>query len=200
MPGSQLNYDSQAIIVDVVGQLWAGLAVPAAAARLTLHTDGTPESVANPNAIHLGHTKEGAKISIVSSITKHFADEEAAAIKATVEQTEFMVEGTFLQLIDEDVLKKMTAGFGTYTTAAGYKEFAIGRKTLDYESVALIFPTPMDKTKFAVAHIYNALNEGGLGFGVSRKGMSETPFKFVGYGLTSRAAGDSLGKYWWQIA
>jgi hypothetical protein len=199
MAGSSKNFDTQTIIVDSVGEIWAGLAVPAANARITLYTDGTPESVANPNAIHLGHTKEGAKITINSSITKHYADEEAAPIKATVEQTEFMIEGNFLQLLDEDVLKKLTAGFGTYGTAAGYKQFQIGRRALVYESIALIFPTPADITKFAVGHIYNAINEGGLGFGVSRKGMAESPFKFVGYGLTSRAASDSLGNYWWQI-
>lgn len=200
MAATATNYDTTKIIVDTVGQLWADLGVPSAGGRITLAADGTPDSVTNPNAIHLGHTKEGSKVNIVSSITKHYADEEASPIKATVEQTEFTLEGAFLQLLDEDILKKVTAGFGSYSTASGYKQFQIGRKVLAYTSVALIFPTPEDVTKFAVVNIYNAINEGGLGFGVSRKGMSESPFKFVGYGLTSRAGADSLGNYWWQIA
>lgn len=200
MAGTATNYDTTTIIVDTKAQLWASLAVPSAGARLTLDTDGTPDGTANPSAIHLGHTKEGAKVTIVSAITKHYVDELAEPIKATVETTDMMIEGSFVQLLDEDVLKKITPGFGTYATGSGYKEFAIGRVALAYTSLAMIFPTPADTTKFAVVHIYNALNEGGLGFNISRKGMSDSPFKFVGYGLSSRAATDTIGKYWWQIA
>lgn len=199
MAGTATNYDTSTIIVDVVGQVWANLAVPGAGARITLHTDGTPDATANPSAIHLGHTKEGSKVTISSSITKHFVDELEAPFKASVDATDMMIEGIFTQLLDEDVLKQITAPFGTYATASGYKEFAIGRKVLPYTSLALIFPTPADVTKFAVAHIYNGLNESGLSFSVSRKNMAETPFKFVAYGLSSRAATDTVGKYWWQI-
>ncbi len=200
MAGTALNNDTTTIVVDRVAQLWAGLAVPSAGARLTLDADGTPDATANPNAIHLGHTIEGTTISIVAAITKHFVDELEAPFKASVDATDMMFEGRFAQVMDEDVLKQITAPFGTYATGSGYKEFSIGRKTLTYTSLALIFPTPMDSTKFAVAHIYNGLNEAGLTYSVSRKGMADTPFKFVAYGLSTRAAGDTVGKYWWQIA
>src|SRR5574343_167647 len=99
MAGTATNYDSTTIVVDTVGQLWAGLAVPGAGARLTLDTDGTPDSTANPSAIHLGHTKEGSKVTIVSSITKYYADEEASPIKAVVDATDMSIEGSFLQLL-----------------------------------------------------------------------------------------------------
>lgn len=198
---SPTNYDSTVIVVDTVAQIWAGLAVPGAGARLALHSDGTPDSSvgANPNAIHLGHTKEGVKLTISTGLTKHYVDELAEPIKATVDANEMMFEGEFLQVLDEDVLKKLTAPFGTYSSGSGYKEFSIGRKTLAYDSIALIFPTPNDVTKFAVAHIYNGINEAGLSYQVSRKGMPSTPFKFVAYGLSSRASTDSVGKYWWQV-
>lgn len=200
MAGTATNYDPTVIVVDTVAQIWAGLAVPAASARLSLHTDGTPDATANPNAIHLGHTKEGSKITIVSSLAKHFADEEAVPIKATVDVTDMSIEGEFLQVLDDDVLKKLTAPFGTYATASGYKQWTIGRKTLTYDSVAMIWPTPADATKFAVAHIYNGINEAGLSFQISRKGMASAPFKFVAYAITSRAAADAVGNYWYQIA
>ncbi len=200
MAGTATNYDSQTIITDRVGQIWAGLAVPSASARLTLDTDGTPDATANPNAVHLGHTKEGATITVASTLTKFYADELETPIKSSVDATEMMIEGVFLQVMDEDVLKQITAPFGTYATGSGYKEFSIGRKTLTYTSVAIIYPTPQDVAKFAVAHIYQGLNEAGLNFSVSRKGMSETPFKFVAYGLSSRAATDTVGKLWYQTA
>jgi hypothetical protein len=200
MAGTATNYDTTTFVVDTIGQLWAGLAVPAAGARLTLDADGTPDSVANPNAIHLGHTKDGTRVTITNTLTKHYVDEVAAPVKTTVETVDMMFEGTFHQILDEDVLKKITAGFGTYSTAAGYKQFTIGTKSLTYESVALIYPHPNDVTKFVVVHMYNAINEGGLGYGVSRKTLAETPFKFVAYALTSRAKADSVGNHWHQIA
>lgn len=200
MAGTSTNFDTTTIIVDRVAQIWANLAVPSGGARLTLDADGTPDATANPSAIHLGHTIEGTTLTIASSLTKHFVDELEAPFKASVDATEMMFEGRFAQVMDEDVLKQITAPFGTYATGSGYKEFAIGRKTLSYSSIALIWATPMDSTKYAVAHIYNGLNEGGLNFGVTRKGMADTPFKFVAYGLSTRAVTDTVGKYWWQIA
>lgn len=197
---SSTNYDPTVIVVDTVAQIWAGLAIPGAGARLTLHTDGTPDATTNSSAIHLGHTKEGSKITIVSSMSKHFADEEAAPIKSTIDVTDMSIEGEFLQVLDDDVLKKLTAPFGTYGTSTGYKEWTIGRKALTYDSVAMIWPTPADPTKFAVAHIYSAINEAGLAFQISRKGMSSTPFKFVAHAITSRAKADSVGNYWYMIA
>ncbi len=200
MAGTATNYDTTTIIVDRVAQVWAGLAIPSASARLTLDADGTPDATANPNAIHLGHTVEGTTITIASALTKHFVDELEAPFKSSVDATEMMFEGRFAQVMDEDVLKQITAPFGTYATGSGYKEFSIGRKTLTYTSVAIIFPTPQDVTKFAVAHIYNGLNEAGLAFSISRKGMADTPFKFVAYGLSTRAVTDTVGKYWYQTA
>jgi len=199
MAGTATNYDTSTIPVDVVGQVWAGLATPSAGARITLHTDGTPDATANPNAIHLGHTKEGSKVTITASQIKHYADEVATPIKATVDVVDMMIEGSFLQIMDADVLKKLTDGFGTYGTGSGYVENTIGRKTLAYQSVALIWPTPADATKFAVAHIYQAINEAGLSWQISRKGMSETPFKFVAFAIASRAAADQVGNYWYQV-
>lgn len=196
---STTNYDSTVIVVDTVAQIWAGLAVPGAGARLTLHSDGTPDATTNTSAVHLGHTKEGVKLTIETSLTKHYVDELAEPIKATLDTTSMMFEGEFLQVLDDDVLKKLTAPFGTAGTGAGYKEFTIGRKKLTYDSIALIFPTPADSTKYAVAHIYNGINESGLNFSINRKGMAGTPFKFVAYGLSSRATADSVGNYWWQV-
>jgi hypothetical protein len=148
----------------------------------------------------LGHTREGSKITIVSSLAKHFADEEAAPIKATVDVTDMMIEAELLQVMDTDILDSITAPFGSYSTGTGYKQYTVGRKTLTYTSCALIWPTPMDVTKFAVAHIYNGINEAGLSYSISRKGMGATPVKLVAYALTSRAAADAVGNHWWQIA
>jgi hypothetical protein len=48
--------------------------------------------------------------------------------------------------------------------------------------------------------MYAGLNEAGLSHAISRKGMAEIPFKFVAYGIASRAAADRVGNYWRQVA
>jgi hypothetical protein len=200
MAGTATRYDSTKIRTSSVGQLWANLAVPSAAARLTLHTDGTPESVANPTAVHLGHTAEGTEVTINFEVTDHTADEVLYPIATSVNASSMEIAGDLIQIFDEETLKVLSAGFGTYATAAGYREFAFGTKpSLTYSSIALIWPTQMDATKFAVAHMYNGFNVGGLKLKVDRTGRSQSPFQFRAYALTSRAATDQLGKYWWQI-
>lgn len=206
MAGTATNFDTTTIIVDRVAQLWAGVATPGAGGRMTLAVDPgdsankTPDATANPSAIHLGFTREGCKVNFASSETLHYADEIDTPLFSTVEQTDASIEGELLQIMDEDVLQKLTTSFGTYATGSGYKEISIGKKTLVYTGVALIWPTAQDVTKFAVAHLYQARNTAGLSFSISRKGMSGTPFKFQGYAIASRAAADRVGKYWYETA
>lgn len=200
MAGTATRYSTNTIRAGSVGQIWANVAVPGAGGRLTLHTDGTPESVANPSAIHLGHTDAGTKITMNMTVTDHFADELPYPIKSSQDTTSMEISGNFLQILDEGILARMTENFGTYSTAAGYKQFSIGTPAaLLYAPIAFIFPTPMDTTKFAVVHLYNAMNVAGLDITVDRKGRSMSPFTFRAYALSARASTDQLGSYWWQI-
>lgn len=200
MPGSSLRYSTNTIRAGSVGQIWTGVAVPGVGGRLTLHTDGTPESVANPGAIHLGHTDAGTKITINMTVTDHFVDEVPYPVKASHDVTSFEISGNIVQVVDEAILTALTENFATYSTAAGYKQFSIGTPAaLAFRTVTLIVPTPMDATKFLVAQAYNAMNVAGLDITVDRKGRSMTPFNFRAYALTARAANDTLGAYWWQI-
>jgi hypothetical protein len=200
MAGTATRYDATKIRAGQIGQLWANLAIPAAGARLTLATDGTPDATANPTAVHLGMTKAGSTGKIGMTVTDQFADEFPDPIASSYDQTEVTLDGALIQIFDEEMLKIVTANFGSYATAAGYKQFTFGSKALTYPSIALIFPTQMDPTKFAVFQLYKAMNVSGLTIGaIDRKGMSETPFSFKGYGIPSRAAGDTHSSYWWQI-
>jgi hypothetical protein len=200
MAGTATRYDSTKIRAGSVGQLWAGLAVPGAGGRLTLFTDGTPDATANPNAKHLGHTDAGTTCTLGMTITDHFVDEAPYPVQSSFDTSSMEISGSLVQIFDEEMLKVITANIGTYSTAAGYKQFTIGTAAaLAYSSIALIFPTQMDPTKFAVFHIYNGLNTNGMTFAVDRKGRSTTPFTIKGYALTARASADQMGNYWWQI-
>ena len=57
-----------------------------------------------------------------------------------------------------------------------------------------------DTTKWGVFNIYSALNDSGVEWAQSRKELGFTPANFVGYEITSRAATDTLGNFWKQIA
>lgn len=201
MAGTATNYDVLTIPQGVIAQVWTGLAVPTAGNRLTLHTDGTPESVANPSAVHLGHTDAGLTITASETTSDFFADELAAPIGSSIDQLTLTISGTLLQVNDEDVIKVLGANVGTYSTAAGYKQFTLGFKSsITYTSSAVIYPSPQDATKFAVFHLYSARSTAGFTFSLGRKQRAGTPFTLTGYGVSGRASADSFGNYWWQIA
>jgi hypothetical protein len=200
MAGTATNYDILTIPAGVIAQVWTGVAVPSVGNRLTLHTDGTPDSTANPTAVHLGHTDAGLTVTATETTTDFFADELPTPIGSGIDSLSVSISGTLLQVNDEDVMKVMAANFGTYSTAAGYKQLTLGFKSaISYTSSAIIYPSPADATKFAVFHLYSARNTAGFTFALGRKTRAGTPFTLTGYGVSGRASADSYGNYWWQI-
>lgn len=198
MAGTATNWNVQAI-TSTEGQLWAGLSIPAAGARLTLHTDGTPDATANPNAKHLGMTREGAKYMVKPTIEDYFADEFPSPIKSKVTGLEAAITAELLQVTDSALLEILSAGFGTKASGTGYEEISLGAIALVYTSIALIFPLEADPTKFGVFHLYKTRNDGGIESEIGRKKLSGLPVSFKGLAVTSRAAADTTGKWWKQV-
>lgn len=199
MAGTATNNDVT-VIANSPGQLWAGLAIPAGGAALTLDTDGTPDATANPSAIHLGMTREGAVFNVKPAFEQFYADEFSSPIKVRMTALEATLSAELLQITDADVLQKITAGFGTYSSALGYERTTFGVGVQSYTSIALIFPTEADVTKFAVFHLYKAFNENGLdSVAITRKGMSGINVMFRGVDITTRTATDTVGAYWKQV-
>ncbi len=77
MAGTAKNYNANQIVLGP-SDLWLNVAVPSAASRLTLHTDGTPDDAANPNAIHLGMTAAGTTFEYVPEVQDFTSDELTA--------------------------------------------------------------------------------------------------------------------------
>ena len=201
MPGTAVSWKT-ANIAQNAGQLWGLLAIPGAAARITLHTDGTPESVANPNAIHYGATQEGARLMVKPTYDKYYVDEFRAPIVTNIGELAAGIAASLVGVTDmEFVIKNALPGVGTYaTTASTFKEVRFGTTAIVYQSVAHIFPLIEDTTKWAIWNLYSALNDAGVEFAVGRKQLGFTPVNFVGYEITTRAATDTVGNYWKQIA
>lgn len=199
MAGTAPNWRVAAVAQNP-GQLWADLAIPGAGARLTLDADGTPDATANPNAMHLGATREGAKLMIKSSFTNYEADEFTSPIITNLEKVDMGIAAELLGVTDMELVEFLLPGVGTSASAAGYEQIKVGRKAITYSSLALIFPRNDDPTRFAVFHIYRGLNDAGIEWAQGRKVMGGIPVNFVGYEITTRAQNDTVGSYWKQVA
>ena len=198
MAGTATDWNVAAI-ANTKGQIWANLAIPGAGARITLATDGTPDATANPNAKHLGMTREGAAFLVKPKYDQYYADEFVAPIKTNLTEQEMMITAELLQVTDTALLELLTPGVGTKSTGTGYEQVTFGQRALAYTSVAVIFPTEADPTKFAVFHLYKAMNEGGIDMKVGRKQLTGLPVSFRGYDITSRATADLSGSFWKQV-
>lgn len=195
-----LRYDVAKIPAGVIAYLFVNVAVPGAGARITVDSDGTPDETENPLAKHLGHTDAGLTFTASVTPQEFFVDEVAPPAKRGIDSAVVSISGTLTQVNDEEVMKFLLADIGTYSTAAGYKQFQLGIKaSLTNTSVAVIYPNPDDPTKFSVWHLYSAANTQGVTFTIGRKTRAGTPFTINGYPITSRASTDSFGNVWWGI-
>lgn len=200
MAGTAPSWRTTALAQNA-GQFWGSLALPGAGARITLAADGTPDATANTTAFHYGATKAGSKLMIKSTQTKFYVDEFRAPIVTNIDSIEMGISAELVAVTDMDVITKLLPGVGTYaTTASTFKEVRVGIKAITYECVALIFPLIEDTAKYGIFNIYSALNDTGVEWTQSRKELGFMPVSFVGYEITSRAATDTLGNYWKQIA
>jgi hypothetical protein len=54
-------------------------------------------------------------------------------------------------------------------------------------------------TLFNVVQIYKTFNKAGWSFPATRKNPANLPFEFEGLAITTRAAGDQVGKIWHKV-
>jgi hypothetical protein len=199
MAGTAKSYNTAYVELGP-GDVWIDVATPGAGARVTIHTDGTPESVANPSAEHLGMTLDGARIIYTPQVQNFNSDEQTAPIISQIGDEELRLEGTSLQILDTNLMNRLIAG-STFGSGSGYEQNTVGGKqTLTTFSVLYVAPIFADTTKFLVVSIYKAYNAAGWNTPVTRKGMSGVPFNFFGLSISSGAAGDQLGSIWKTVA
>jgi hypothetical protein len=197
--GTATNFDVNEI-TNQFGYFWAQMAVPGAGARATLHTDGTPDATAHPNAKHLGHTTEGWEATATADSEDVTVDEQVAPVKSTITNLNVALAANLAQTTDlSGVVQYIVQGFGTYATAAGYEQIQIGILPLTKISVALIWPTEALATNFVVFHLYSSANASGIANQIRRRGLGSNPVSFRGFAVSGRAVTDSVGNYWKMI-
>lgn len=204
MAGTARSWRTTALAQNA-GDLWGSLAIPSASARMTLTapasgTGKTPDATENTTAFHFGATKAGSKLMIKPSFDKFNVDEFRGPIVTNVGGVEMGINCELVGVTDMDVIKNLLAGVGTYSTASGYKQVTIGSLAIAYQCVALVFPLIEDTSRNGVFMMYSALSDSGVEWTQSRKELGFVPANFVGFEVTTRAATDSLGNYWKEIA
>jgi hypothetical protein len=176
--------------------IWDG----AAGVRLLLHTDGSPNSTQNPNAVHLGMTEGGTEFSVKPTVQDFFADEFPNPIISTVTAEEALISGSLLQVTDMAVQAIMNPT-GTRSDVGGSEGLTFGGAgVLAYTSVAVVFPVEGSTTLFSVFHLYKAYNDQGIAAQISSKKLGASPFAFKGQAITTRATGDQVGRLYRQVS
>lgn len=204
MAGATLNWNTVNIPRGKRVELWGKLAVPAAGARLSLYTDGTPDGTANPSYIHLGRTTEGAEFRFRASLQNRVSDEFDSPFDTNIDMVEAIVVANIMPTLDTSIMELLGVGM-TKASGTGYEELSFGGKvspSAHFTSFAMIFEMPEDSTKRGVVHLYNALNDEQIAMRIRRGGnvIGSTPIAMRGFSLASRAAGDQVGKFWKQVA
>ena len=199
MPGTADNFSSTLLTIGP-GKFYTSCAVPAGGARLTLHTDLTPESVANPSAKHVGFTDAGNKFIYTPEVEVFEADEQTAPIFSRILTENAMIEGQMLQGADLTTLDELLFA-GAKASGSGYEQITLGGNTsITGVSVALIAPTVASSTYAQVVNIYNAYNERGLEVEITRRTLAKIPYSFKGLQISTRTQGDRLCNFWKSAA
>lgn len=200
MAGTATNLDGQKIVLGP-GYLWADVAVPSAGARITLHTDGTPDATANPNAKNLGLTKAGAVVEFGLETQDFESDELTQPHLSRIIRAPISIKAELLQIMDMTNILKYVMPGASYSTASGYKQMTVGgQSNITTYSFALIAPTVEDVTKFWVVQLYKAYNKAPFSFNVTRRDQAGAQIELVGLSIATRASGDQTGNFWQQIA
>lgn len=175
--------------------VWDGVA----GVRLLLHTDGTPNSTQNPNAVHLGMTEGGEQWHVKPTKTDFFADEFIDPITSRITANEVLISGSLLQVTDMAVQAIMNP-MATRSDVGGSEGLTFGVAPIVFRSFAVIWPVEGSTTKWAVFHIYKGYNDQGMAAQVTLKKLGASPFAIRGYAITTRATTDQTARLFQQVS
>lgn len=157
--------------------------------------------------IYMGGTEGAKTLTMGPKIEEINADEFYSPIDARPTAEAFEIDATFM----ESDFAKLQAAFtsGTLTTGTdtnlpalsqNYEELAFGGLgSVAQHSIAVISPRRDVTSKFVVAQLYNAYQSEAVKLPIQRAKETTYAVKFKGLSVTSRAAGDQVGKIYRQV-
>lgn len=206
MPGITDNWLTSRIALGP-GKLYGNLGTTSGAewdlganVRLLLHTDGTPSSTQNPNAVHLGMTEGGLEWSVKPTKQDFFADEFSDPIVSRITGHEVVLSGSLLQISDFAVQQIMNPT-ATRSDVGGSEGMTWGgNESIEFRSFAAIWPVEGSLTQWQVFHIYKGYNDAGLAAQITKSKLGASPFAIRGYAITTRATGDMTARFFRQVS
>lgn len=201
MAGTANNFSDTTVAIGP-GKLYAGLAIPGTSGRLILSSDGTPDSTQNPSALHLGYTEGGVEFKQSHTLTGFKADESNFDIVSRITNEAASLSGSLLQVMDFDI-DVILNPLNVRSNLAGTQGATFGGITsFSYQSVAVIFPIEGSSAPvvYGVFHLYKAVNDAESAAKISSQSLAASPFSFKGHVISTRAAGDQVGRKYRQIA
>lgn len=195
MPGTAKAYSSTLTASGPV-DIWFELAVPGAGAAHTLHTDGTPESAANPSAVHAGMLKTGGGVAMTAEVQDRLSDNLAAPYETRLLTAQMSIKGDALQF-SAILLEIYTLGATRDATPpTGYTGITLGSiSAVNYTCMAAVWEQKTSG-KYFLASLYNAYQANGFELGLNRNEDAAAELEFKGNAVTSRATEDQVGAIW----
>lgn len=188
------------------GLIWANLDIPTAGARMSVAQDSDgfwcPDNTAgiNANAVCIGATKGAITCSAKASRQDFFADQIPGAVDSKVTQVDAMIKADVYGLSAAAVVKLAMAGFGTQASSSGYVQNTLGYLADTFSCIALLAPRRDDTTKCFIFMLYKAICTSGVEFAIGKDDLAASNVEFRGYSITTRAAADQIGNYWWTTS
>jgi hypothetical protein len=175
------------------GELWViGTPPVDATPRLTLASDGTPDSATHGTCVHLGAIKSAITTAVKPKIGLIGLDQYEAEFDGYVTDLEATIEAEMAQT--ESAKLQRALGVGTYSTGSGYKQVTFGGNlAVPTACIAAISKKRVSGTKYIVATLFQAAAIGGFQVVFGRAKESSYKAKFQGLADLTRTAGKQLG-------
>lgn len=195
MAGTAKNYASTHTVSGPV-DIWFKCAVPGAGLAPTLHTDGTPESVANPTAVHAGMLKTGGGMTINAEVQERRSDNLAAPYATKLLTAEMVITGDMLQL-NAALLQIITLGATTPgSPPSGKTGITLGSISSVATTCILAIWEQKTSGKYYCAVVYDGYNSKGFELSLNRNEDGAAEIEFKSNAVGSRATADQIGAIW----
>lgn len=178
--------------------LWLNVGLPASGSppgRPILHSDGTPDAITSPNAVHVGGTEAGAVINSSFDTEEEFMDQMKPAYRREPTREKASIDFTALEILDLTRLAKLMP-LGTLQTQTGFKQITGGGKLIiSAMTILVVAANPNAAGKFLYMMGYSAYNTAPLSIPISSQKRSSIAASFGLLGLPDRFPGDQLYSY-----
>lgn len=197
MAGTPKNYDNTRTVWGHA-DIWIDCAMPAAGAKPTLHTDGTPDATANPNAKHVGYLRPNTKWTYKSTKVDARDYQHTAPHRSKRGEESMRVESRWLQVLDADLLSGIVDGVTVTDVSDGTLVEAGGKRDIATTCVYIIAQRADVAGKYICIVILAALFTEGLEVTFDPEGENDSPLGIDAQAVPSRAEGRQLGQFYIQ--